>query len=56
MRALTVALSQVVAPAVSMPLVGAGIAAVVLAVAAAATWVPARRAAALDPLRALRAE
>ena len=56
MLALRVALSRVIAPAVSVPAVGVGIALVVLGVAAAATWLPARRASALDPLGALRAD
>jgi ABC-type antimicrobial peptide transport system permease subunit len=37
-------------------LVGVGIAAVLLAVATAATWVPARQAARVDPARTLRVE
>ena len=40
----------------NMPLVGVGIALVVVAVAALASWVPARKAAVVDPLVAIRAE
>ena len=40
----------------SDPLVFTGVAAILAAVAAAASWIPARRAAALDPLAALREE
>lgn len=40
----------------SMPLVGLAIAAVVVAVAALASWIPARKAAVVDPLVAIRAE
>ena len=43
-------------PEMSMPLVGAAIAFVVLGVASLATWVPARRAASVNPVTALRAE
>ena len=43
-------------PDVSMPLIGVGIAFAVLAVAAVATWIPARRAATVNPVTALRAE
>jgi predicted permease len=41
---------------VSVYLIGVCIAAILLAVASAATWVPARRAARVDPVRSLRAE
>jgi len=37
-----------------MPLVGVAIAVVVIAVAALASWIPARRAARVDPLVAIR--
>ena len=40
----------------SVSMVGAGVAMVVLAVAAAATWFPARKAATVDPASALKAE
>jgi putative ABC transport system permease protein len=43
-------------PEMSIPLVGLSIAAVMLVVASAATWFPARRAAIVDPTLALRAE
>jgi putative ABC transport system permease protein len=43
-------------PQMSMTLVGLSIAAVMLVVASAATWFPARRAATVDPTLALRAE
>jgi ABC-type antimicrobial peptide transport system permease subunit len=39
-----------------VPFVGAGVAALVIVVAALASWIPARRAATVDPLRVLRAE
>ena len=38
------------------PLTFAGVATLLLAVAAGASWIPARRAAALEPMRALRSE
>ena len=40
----------------NMPLVGAGIAATVVAVAALASWIPARRASRIDPMVTLKAE
>ena len=46
----------VIAPNVNPWLIGAAIALVLLAVASAATWVPARRAALVDPARTLRVE
>jgi predicted permease len=53
---LQVALSQgiVIAPGVNPYLIGAGIAVVLLAVATGATWIPARRAATVDPVTTLR--
>ena len=55
---LHVALLQglVIAPGVNPYLIGAGIAMLLFAVAAAATWVPARRAAMIDPATTLRQE
>jgi ABC-type antimicrobial peptide transport system permease subunit len=56
--ALKIGLSQglVIAPQVNPYLIGVVIALVLLAVASAATWVPARRAALVDPARTLRVE
>ncbi|MGQ0645965.1 MAG: ABC transporter permease [Gemmatimonadaceae bacterium] len=55
---LRVALSRglVVAPGVNAYLIGVGIAVMLLALASAATWVPARRAAQVDPATTLRVE
>jgi len=41
---------------INMPLVGVAIAMVVIAVAALASWIPARRAARVDPLTAIRVD
>jgi hypothetical protein len=56
--ALRIGLSQgmVIAPQVNPYLIGVVIALVLLAVASAATWLPARRAALVDPARTLRVE
>jgi ABC-type antimicrobial peptide transport system permease subunit len=56
--ALKIGLSQglVIAPEVNPYLIGIVIAPVLLAVASAATWGPARRAALVDPARTLRVE
>ena len=55
---LSLALSQqvVIAPQVNPWLIGTGVAVILLAVAFAATWLPARRAASVDPARTLRVE
>ena len=56
--ALKIGMSQgiVIAPKVNPYLIGVVIAPVLMAVASAATWVPARRAALVDPARTLRVE
>jgi ABC-type antimicrobial peptide transport system permease subunit len=56
--ALKIGLSQgiVIAPQVNPYLIGLVVALVLLAVAAAATWVPARRAARVEPAATLRVE
>jgi predicted permease len=56
--ALQVFLSQsgLLAPKVDVWTIGAGVAVVLLVVAAAATWLPARRAATVDPASTLRVE
>jgi len=46
----------VIAPKANPYLIGVVIAPVLLAVASAVTWVPARRAALVDPARTLRVE
>ena len=56
--ALKIGIAQgvVLAPQVNPYLLGGAIALILLAVAAAATWVPARRAALVNPMRTLSAE
>ena len=58
MVGLRVAISQgvLIAQQINVFVIGVVIAAVLLAVASAATWVPARRAALVDPARTLRVE
>jgi hypothetical protein len=55
---LKLALSRgvVIAPGVNVYLIGAAIAAVLLIIASAATWMPARRAARVDPAMTLRVD
>jgi len=53
---LLVSQAELLAPRVDVWVVGAGVAVVLLTVAAAATWLPARRAAAVDPASTLRVE
>jgi len=43
-------------PEINMAMVGAGIGSVVVGVASLATWLPARRAALVDPVASLRGE
>jgi ABC-type lipoprotein release transport system permease subunit len=58
MLALKLLLAQggLIGPRVDVWLVGAGVAFVLLLVAAGATWLPARRAALVDPARTLRVD
>ncbi|HYC50158.1 MAG TPA: FtsX-like permease family protein [Gemmatimonadaceae bacterium] len=58
MIALKLLLTQtgLIAPSVDIWMVGAGVALVLLLVAAGATWLPARRAALVDPAHTLRVE
>jgi putative ABC transport system permease protein len=56
MLKLMLSQAELLAPRVDVWLVGAGVAVALLAVAAAATWIPARRAAFVDPAKTLRVE
>jgi ABC-type lipoprotein release transport system permease subunit len=56
MLKLLLSSAELLAPKVNSWLIGAGVAVSLLAVAAAATWVPARRAALVDPATTLRVE
>ena len=53
---LLLAQAELLAPRVNEWVIGAGVALALLAVAAAATWVPARRASLVDPANTLRIE
>jgi len=53
---LLLAQGFVIGPEVNVWLIGFGIAAILLGVAAAATWIPARRAARVDPATTLRVD
>jgi putative ABC transport system permease protein len=46
----------VIGPGINVWLIGAGIAVMLVGVAAGATWVPARRASRVDPALTLRAD
>jgi len=46
----------IITPTVSLSLLGVAIAAILVTVATAATWVPARRAALVDPVRSMRTD
>jgi ABC-type antimicrobial peptide transport system permease subunit len=56
MLKLMLSQAELLAPKVNEWVVGAGVAVALLAVAAAATWLPARRAALVDPASTLRIE
>jgi predicted permease len=56
MLKLMLSQAELLAPKVNSWLVGAGVAVSLLAVAAAATWIPARRASLVDPASTLRTE